>query len=268
MRTVSRSLALRSLPTDRYHSADARALFERVIGTFSADKARPLWDRWARYEYQYGDLGTAQKLEKRMSEVYLNGTSSTPRIPHPPLTLSTDPPIKRFAERHKYLTIDSIAVRDLGFVPTRQGASSSGSSGMLGRTDTLQSIVSESTKTSVPTPSSSSKRASSPDRRREDSRDYPSKRARASSPGRGRDRDRWDSSGSHRRHGSPVWERDRDRDGPPSSSSSRRLHKEEREEDKSVQLPNILSWFVGTLPAPTTFDGVSTSPFQRPLFFH
>ena len=54
--------------------ADARALFERVIGTFPPDKARPLWERWARYEYQYGDLATAHKLEKRMSEVYPNGT--------------------------------------------------------------------------------------------------------------------------------------------------------------------------------------------------
>ena len=45
-----------------------------MIGTFTPDKARPLWDRWARYEYQYGDLATAHKLEKRMSEVYPNGT--------------------------------------------------------------------------------------------------------------------------------------------------------------------------------------------------
>ena len=52
---------------------DARALFERVIGSFSPEVSRPLWERWARYEYQYGDLEAAQKLEKRMAEVYPQG---------------------------------------------------------------------------------------------------------------------------------------------------------------------------------------------------
>ncbi|EIM85352.1 Suf-domain-containing protein, partial [Stereum hirsutum FP-91666 SS1] len=52
---------------------NARALFERVIGTFPPDQARPLWERWARHEYQYGDLTAAQKLEKRMAEVYPTG---------------------------------------------------------------------------------------------------------------------------------------------------------------------------------------------------
>ena len=45
-----------------------------MIGTFPADKARPLWERWSKYEYQYGDLAAAHKLEKRMAEVYPNGT--------------------------------------------------------------------------------------------------------------------------------------------------------------------------------------------------
>ncbi|RDX41229.1 Suf-domain-containing protein [Lentinus brumalis] len=222
---------------------NARALFERVIGTFPADKARPLWERWARYEYQYGDLATAHKLEKRMAEVY-----------------PQDPPIKRFAERHKYLNIDAIATRDLGFVLHRSGGSSrlngnssSSSSGLLGRTDTLQSIVSEAAKQSTPSQGSSSKRAQSPDhRRRDESRDYPSKRARPGSPSRGRDRDRWESQG-HRRHGSPMWDRERERDAAP--PPPRRFIKEEKEEDKGVQLPGVLNWFIGTLPAPNTFDG-------------
>lgn len=54
---------------------DARALFERVIPTFPPERARPLWERWARYEYQYGDLEAAQKLEKRIAEVYPSGMS-------------------------------------------------------------------------------------------------------------------------------------------------------------------------------------------------
>jgi cleavage stimulation factor subunit 3 len=59
---------------------DARALFERVIPTFSAERARPLWERWARYEYQFGDLEAAQKLEKRIAEVYPTGMCSIPRL--------------------------------------------------------------------------------------------------------------------------------------------------------------------------------------------
>lgn len=56
-----------------YLFIDAHALFERVIPTFPPERARPLWERWARYEYQYGDLAAALKLEKRMAEVYPSG---------------------------------------------------------------------------------------------------------------------------------------------------------------------------------------------------
>jgi cleavage stimulation factor subunit 3 len=52
---------------------DARALFERVVVNYPPNHARPLWERWARYEYQYGDLESAQKLEKRIAEVYPSG---------------------------------------------------------------------------------------------------------------------------------------------------------------------------------------------------
>ena len=52
---------------------DARALFERVVNIFPADRARPIWDRWARYEYQFGSLEASQALEKRIAEVYPNG---------------------------------------------------------------------------------------------------------------------------------------------------------------------------------------------------
>ncbi|KAI0712980.1 hypothetical protein C8T65DRAFT_739190 [Cerioporus squamosus] len=90
----------------------------------------------------YGDLATVHKLEKRIAEV------------HPQDLL-----IKRFAERYKYLNIDAIATRDLGFVLHRSGGGSarlngSSSSGLLGRTDTLLSIVSEAAKQSTATQNS------------------------------------------------------------------------------------------------------------------
>ena len=148
-------------------------------------------------------------------------------------------------------------MRDVGYGPPRLGSSTrNGGSGPFSRQDTLQSLTSESAKSAAPATSSqsqstSSKRAPSPEHRRtrEESRDYPSKRARPSSPPprRLRDSERWAEGGSGRRHNSPMWERERER------SSGK--FKEEREEDKSVQLPSVLSWFIGTLPAPNTFDG-------------
>ncbi len=64
---------LRSGGIDAEPQLDARALFERVIPTFSPEVARPLWERWARYEYNFGDFAASQKLEKRLAEVYPNG---------------------------------------------------------------------------------------------------------------------------------------------------------------------------------------------------
>ncbi|EJU00881.1 Suf-domain-containing protein [Dacryopinax primogenitus] len=78
--------------------ANARALFERFIPTFPADKARPLWERWARYEYNFGDLAATQKLEKRIAEAFPN-----------------DPPTKRFAQKYEYLNMNTIRDFDMGF---------------------------------------------------------------------------------------------------------------------------------------------------------
>lgn len=57
-------------------TSDARALFESVISSFTPEKARPLWERWARYEYHFGDFAATQKLEKRIAEVYSNGMAT------------------------------------------------------------------------------------------------------------------------------------------------------------------------------------------------
>jgi cleavage stimulation factor subunit 3 len=220
---------------------NARALFERVIGAFPPESARPLWDRWARYEYQYGDLETAQRLEKRIAEVY-----------------PADPPIKRFALRHTYMGTDAIAARDLGFSMARQpgAGATAGSSGPLARTDTQQSLISSSNY-QTGGGSTAHKRPASPDyRKREDrgSSDYGSghKRPRALSPPRDRDRERWDPP--RRRFGSPGWDRDRDRDVPPPPPPPRKTERD-REEEKGPDLPPVISWFVGQLPAPAAFDG-------------
>jgi hypothetical protein len=72
-RTVAFHLPIAMFTCSLLLRSDARALFEQVITTFPPERARPLWERWARYEYQYGDLEAAQKLEKRIAEVYPSG---------------------------------------------------------------------------------------------------------------------------------------------------------------------------------------------------
>ena len=72
-RTVAFHLPIAMFTCSLLLRSDARALFERVITTFPPERARPLLERWARYEYQSGDLEAAQKLEKRIAEVYPSG---------------------------------------------------------------------------------------------------------------------------------------------------------------------------------------------------
>jgi cleavage stimulation factor subunit 3 len=116
------------------------------------------------------------------------------------------------------------------------------------------------------------KRMASPDYRnkREDNRgnggsgDYNqgSKRMRASSPTRGVDRDRetrWDGPSSRRRPFSPpptlAWDRDdRPRAREPLPPPSRAQEREE-EKPRQVSIPPVISWFVGDLPAASSFDG-------------
>jgi len=73
MRTVASHLPIAMFTCSLLLRSDARALFEQVTTTFPPERARPLWERWACYEYQYGDLEAARKLEKRIAEVYPSG---------------------------------------------------------------------------------------------------------------------------------------------------------------------------------------------------
>ncbi|KAJ7083098.1 Suf-domain-containing protein [Mycena belliarum] len=217
---------------------NARALFERVIGTFTPQQARPIWERWSRSQYQYDDLEAVLELERRMSEVYPN-----------------DAPIKRFAQRHTYHSIDAIADHDLGFARARKlGGSSS-----LTRTDTPTFATSNTNgnnngnnnatgpgngvaaSSSLPTiPNSNKRPPPPPDRKREN--DY--KRPRPDE----RDRER-------RRHSPPPppsWA-DRERDMKPQPPPRREPPREK--EEKPPTLPPVLDWFMRRLPPAAAFDG-------------
>lgn len=158
-------------------------------------------------------------------------------------------------------------MRDLGFVFGRGGHSSGKNANALGKSDTLQSIVSTQPSSQSQPSAPSAKRQSSPDhRRRDDSRgnDHgpPAKRQRPGSPARGHDRERWDGAG-RKRHGSPPqWDRDREHDGP------RRRYDKERPEDDGVVLPPILPWFIGQLPPPSAFEGMFLDMYACAMLKH
>ena len=127
--------------------------------------------------------------------------------------------------------------------------SSSSISSLEKRTDSLLSITSAAHMLPAQPPP---KRQQTPElKRREESVKPefapPAKRPRPMSP-RDRDRDRF-ADGPRRRFGSPApWEKDRDREPHP-------VKRERELDEKTTTLPAVLSWFVGQLPNPASFDG-------------
>jgi len=164
----------------------------------------------------------------------------------------SDPPIKRFAQRHIYLGTDAIAARDLGFAMARKGAAGNG----IGRTETHLS----SGRTSLPTPTSH-KRPPSPDYRKcEETRggsDYPAhKWPCPMSPVRVDSR--WDGPPRRRFTPPPAWERDNKDTHPPLLPPRRPEKEREDEKGQGSVLPLVISWFIGQLPPPAAFDSEST----------
>jgi cleavage stimulation factor subunit 3 len=250
---------------------DARALFERVVGTFPPDKARPIWETWANYEYNFGDLGAAAKLEKRIADVYPDGASSC--LHSMPFVLSirlaADLPMRRFAQRHVYSNHDAIAIRDLGWMP----AGSSGSSNGSLKHDNGLAVANSASASSLGGVAAQKRPAGSPDRGKsgvsrsmsQDMGPPPQKRARELSPSlRDRERDRRDRERDRRdmppppprrRYGSPDWGRgspprrggDGHRDWDRDSSGH---------DDRGASgVPGLTSFFMNQLPPSSTFDG-------------
>ena len=171
-----------------------------------------------------------------------------------------------------YLGTDAIADRDLGFAIARR-AHPSGAGSTLARTETSTSLLTASqgnTSGTAAAPSTTqqaqNKRAASPPehRKRDESRtggvqgagsgEYSSghKRARPQSPARERET-RW---GRRDVPTVPSWDREerggRGRDGPRGGQG----RDFEEEKGRHVQLPGVVSWFIGELPTPASFDGM------------
>ncbi|KAJ2584695.1 mRNA 3'-end-processing protein rna14 [Coemansia sp. RSA 1836] len=76
---------------------NARALFARFQGTSTGDSG-DMWSTFADFEYNYGDLSSIAKLDKRFIEKFEHESMLT-----------------RLAARYSYLDVDSVAVHDFGF---------------------------------------------------------------------------------------------------------------------------------------------------------
>lgn len=217
---------------------NARALFERSALKIPADKARPLWDVWARYEYMYGDLVAVHKLEQRWAEAF-----------------PADSPLKRFAQRFSFDGIDEIALRDLGFGRQRHtsaggfgGGGHGGHGGMAGPAPPPAlppAGVGMLQQQAGFQPRSPQKRPLSPLPAGSPGRD---KRARPASPvPPARGMQRFGSNDNRPPAMPPMPPR-----APPRAAPTPAVHRS--------GLPNQLAWFIGQLPPTRSFDG----PVFRP----
>lgn len=217
---------------------DARTLFGRAVTSLPPDRSRPLWDCWARYEYQFGSLEAALILERRMLEVFPSGECRYLRmfIKHQTNLFCIDTPIKHFADRYIYFGTDTVAVRDLGFVSGRSARPSRYNA----KSNTLNSAVSAQP-SGHPRASAQSveKRPLSDHGSRGNSRsnnDGPSaKRTRISSPGIEHGSGRWDSASRQLEPSSPQWN---EPEGP------RQKHDKQTSEGDDVSHPPNLPWFI------------------------
>ncbi|KAF7342718.1 mRNA 3'-end-processing protein RNA14 [Mycena sanguinolenta] len=182
--------------------------FERAVPTFTPEEAKPLWDRWSRSQYQYDDLEAVLELERRVAQIYPN-----------------DVPLKRFAQRHMYHSIDAIANNDLGFTKTRELVMANGPQpGGANPPFAANANISGNAHTN----GSGNTSSQNPNKRPlppADRKPHEYKRPRTDE--RARDR---------RRYSPP----------PPAPR---------RDPEKPVPLPAVLNWFVTQLPPRETFDG-------------
>ncbi|KAJ7079223.1 hypothetical protein C8R43DRAFT_1143299 [Mycena crocata] len=54
---------------------NARALFETVVGTFTPEKAKPIWERWAGFRQHYDAFESILDLEHRIGYLYPDDTA-------------------------------------------------------------------------------------------------------------------------------------------------------------------------------------------------
>ena len=82
-------------------------MFERTVSKLSPQAARPLFDRFYKYECEYGETGAIRKLSKRIADLYPEGTIMRPHH----LTIESN--LSRFMVRHSSFGVNPVAIYDL-----------------------------------------------------------------------------------------------------------------------------------------------------------
>ncbi|EFP79653.1 mRNA 3'-end-processing protein rna14 [Puccinia graminis f. sp. tritici] len=77
--------------------SNARALFEKTVSKIPPESARPLWRRWAAYEFIYGDKAASEKLNSRVAEIFPDWGV-----------------VERLSDRHAYADLGDVLGRELG----------------------------------------------------------------------------------------------------------------------------------------------------------
>lgn len=77
--------------------SNARALFEKTVSKITPEAARPLWRRWAAYEFIYGDKAACEKLNSRIAEIFPDWGV-----------------VERLSDRHNYADLGDVIGRELG----------------------------------------------------------------------------------------------------------------------------------------------------------
>ncbi|WFD31213.1 mRNA 3'-end-processing protein rna14 [Malassezia sp. CBS 17886] len=77
--------------------ANARAVLERTVSGLTPQQARPIWDRWAEYEFCFGDASAVSRLTARLGELYPDESR-----------------VEVAAGRLRYRTLDAVRGRELG----------------------------------------------------------------------------------------------------------------------------------------------------------
>jgi len=77
--------------------SNARALFEKTVSKIPPELARPLWRRWAAYEFIYGDKAASEKLNSRIAEIFPDWGV-----------------VERLSDRHAYADLGDVLGRELG----------------------------------------------------------------------------------------------------------------------------------------------------------
>jgi cleavage stimulation factor subunit 3 len=108
---------------------DARALFEKTVSKIPPESARPLWRRWAAYEFIYGDKAASEKLNLRVAEIFpdckkiLNhyythtknmSSNCLPLSDIFPWPKITGGVVERLSDRHAYTDLGDVLGRELG----------------------------------------------------------------------------------------------------------------------------------------------------------